>query len=896
MAEIKKICRLFAAKTGEEHDRWLPLETHLRDTEAVMKRLVDRMPESLICAIKMKREPLKRVLLFLARIHDIGKCTVLFQNTITTFLPDVRERLEGAGMDLSGDGLLSPGRSPHAMAGACILTENQCPQCIAEIVAAHHGKTQYVDEDTAAEQFAEYQLNYFDEKNSEVWSDCWKELIQQALRVSGIDSMEELPQSLTVTTQMLLSGLLIAADWIASNPHYFPLISTEQTEPGESEPARAEYAWKLLALPDVWKPDTSVFDERCFQREFGFAPNIVQKTVIERINDTEIPGMMILEAQMGIGKTEAALSAAEIFAGKHHCGGLYFGLPTQATANGIFPRLESWARNQSQKSAHAIRLAHGMAEMNEEYQRLAEGTALTSGDEEKGGLIVHQWFCGRKQALLAEFVIGTVDQLLMAALKQKHVMLRHLGLSEKIVVIDECHAYDVYMSCYLDRALTWLGAYGVPTIILSATLPAKRREELVCAYLGRKPCPADEGWSVSRGYPLLTWTDGSQVHQETIPFADQQKTVLIHRADESTLTKAVQTALSTGGCAGVIVNTVKRAQNFARQLSSEIPNAEVFVFHAGFLYPDRAEKEKQLLTRLGKHSSPKERDRLIVVGTQVLEQSLDIDFDVMFTDLCPMDLLLQRIGRLHRHQRCRPPALAEAVCTVLSPADGTFEKGAEMIYGAWALWRTKELLPERITLPRDIPQLVQSAYSENNTPLEQTPELKKMRSTAFLKSQERRKNAKAYRLGTPDDGFFGDLLDAGIGGSNARGEAAVRDGDPSIEVLLLVHGEDDRVYFLPWQYGGAEILESHVPSERECCQIARQRIRLPHAFCTARRIDQTIADLEEQTQRYFAEWQHAPLLRGELILLLEPDLTARLAGCNLRYSRENGLEYKEDDR
>ncbi len=123
---------------------------------------------------------------------------------------------------------------------------------------------------------------------------------------------------------------------------------------------------------------------------------------------------------------------------------------------------------------------------------------------------------GNKQALLANFVIGTVDQLLLAALAQKHVMLRHLGLAGKVVIIDECHAYDTYMNCYLDRALEWLGWYKVPVILLSATLPARRRAELVEAYQQKKAVP-DAPWKTSCGYPLLTWTDGAEVKQTAIP-------------------------------------------------------------------------------------------------------------------------------------------------------------------------------------------------------------------------------------------------------------------------------------------------------------------------------------------------------------------------------------------
>ena len=164
---------------------------------------------------------------------------------------------------------------------------------------------------------------------------------------------------------------------------------------------------------------------------------------------------------MGAGKTEAALVCAEILAAKTKRTGVFFALPTQATSDGIFPRLLDWIKNLDTDSVHAIELAHGKAQFNEDYQalRLFGGDANV-GEDEDDGVIVHQWFGGPKKTLLADFVAGTIDQLLLAALKQKHVMLRHLGLAGKVVVIDECHAYDAYMGQYLYRALNWLGVPG----------------------------------------------------------------------------------------------------------------------------------------------------------------------------------------------------------------------------------------------------------------------------------------------------------------------------------------------------------------------------------------------------------------------------------------------------
>ncbi|MEI3101043.1 MAG: CRISPR-associated helicase Cas3' [Oscillospiraceae bacterium] len=436
----------------------------------------------------------------------------------------------------------------------------------------------------------------------------------------------------------------------------------------------------------------------------------MQEEVIRAAEESLSPGIYIIEAQMGQGKTEAALAAAEIFASKWRCDGLFFGLPTQATANGIFPRLERWAEGQTEAAQLSIRLSHGMAMLQKDYRELFHGTASQAEDENKG-IFVHPWFEGRKQALLSTFVVGTVDQLLMAALKQKHVMLRHLGLAGKVVVIDECHAYDAYMNQYLERALEWLGVYKTPVILLSATLPAERRARLIEAYHGKKFAQQPDDWRDSRAYPLLSYTDGETLRQVHIPVDSPDREVYVVKSEMDRLTAMLKDSLSGGGCAGVIVNTVAQAQSLAKKLREQLPEYHIMLAHARYTMADRMKREEELLRRLGKKSEAGERDGLIVVGTQLLEQSLDIDFDILATQLAPMDLLLQRIGRLHRHgTRDCPQALREARCIVCGFEEK--DSGSQQIYGRWLLERTAQLLPEKLNLPGDISPLVQETYRD----------------------------------------------------------------------------------------------------------------------------------------------------------------------------------------
>lgn len=893
---VKKL----AGKSDPEHGGfWLPLWMHMWDTAGILQRLLQNWaPEAVRRQIGLPEETLAKTARFLGLVHDIGKASAVFQARILCCLPESRERF-CAQFPLP-ETFDNPAATPHARASEAILLEQGCAAGLASIAGAHHGKPQGTEGDTAVwDQIKLFGRNYWGKTvYKPQWEALHRELYGAALTLSGFAGSEELPE-LTLTAQLLLTGLLVMADWIASNTDYFPLIPEEELGRENAYPHRVDRAWHKLNLTTPWEIMQASMDAAAFEQRFGFAPNAVQQAVMDAAADTPAPGLMILEAQMGVGKTEAALAAAEMLAGRCGAGGLFFGLPTQATANGIFERLLRWGESQSQETAHSIRLAHGAAELNEEYRQLFSGRAVTEQDADDGeaGLQVHRWFQGSKQALQAEFVIGTVDQLLLAALKQKYVMLRHLGLAGKVAVVDECHAYDAYMNQYLDRALAWLGQYRVPVLLLSATLPARRRTELVQAYLGGTL--PDGAWQHSRGYPLLTWTAGGQVRQRTIPQEGPGKTVHCQAVTEETLPGLLQQKMAAGGCAGVIVNTVKKAQELAAVLREAMPDFETLLFHAQFLQPDRAEKEQELLRRLGKRSTAAQRDRLIVVGTQVLEQSLDIDFDFMVTELCPMDLLLQRIGRLHRHPRSQRPAPVQLPgCAVLDRADGSFDEGSQAVYGQWLLWRTHRRLPPAVRLPGDIPTLVQDVYGwEAQDFLAEVPEGAWMRADYETKQEKMRVRAKNFAILPPRECADWPSLDGWLAEEAARSDAAaraaVRDGDPSVEVLLMVRRADG-IHFLPWQQGGRVVAADEPPSREDALQIARQRIRLPGYFSRRWNIDSVIAELEEQNRMFLSPWQQAPLLKGELVLLLDEDLTAHLGGMTLCYDHKNGLTYQKE--
>lgn len=881
---------------------WLPLWMHAKDTAEIFSRLVQAwLPQAVRLQMEMPEETLVKTVRFLGLVHDFGKATVLFQSRILHQIPEAYERLDTI-LHLE-QSFLNARASTHARASEAILLYLGCPVDIASVAGAHHGKPQEERfQDYISDQMELYPQNYWGKGQKKVWQQIWRQMYQQALMESGAKEADKLPE-LTVPVQLLLTGLLTMADWIASNTRYFPLIPAEETGNESMYPARVDYAWEKLSLPGPWEIPYVHMDQDTFKERFGFTPNAIQQAAIDVAETVSAPGILIIEAQMGIGKTEAALAAAEILDQRFQEGGLFFGLPTQATANGIFDRLEQWAEKQSKETVHSIRLAHGAADLNENYQQLIPGRATTEEDyldagEADAGLQVHPWFQGNKQALLADFVIGTVDQLLMAALRQKHVMLRHLGLAGKIVVVDECHAYDAYMNRYLDRALAWLGCYHVPVILLSATLPVKRRRELIQAYLGTNE--AGE-WQQSRGYPLLTWTDCGTVQQQVVKLPPEQKTVHCFSIKQEEITNLLQQTLQEGGCAGVIVNTVKKAQMLTATLRNVLPEYTIVLFHAQFVLPDRAEIETKLMNCLGKHSTRAQRNRLIVVGTQVLEQSLDIDFDFLITELCPMDLLLQRIGRLQRHQRLdRPRSMQKAFCAVLDQSDGGFDAGSVTVYGEWLLWRTRQLLPKELKLPDDIPHLVQDTYGwETRDCLCEDEQSNRAKARYDKEQKDKEIRAERYAILSPKESLGRVSLDDWMHETDVQSDiaarVAVRDGNPSLDVLVMMQRSDGKIQFLPWQEKGRVVEADRPPCWEESLKIARQRLRLPGYFSQRWNADIVIRELEEQNRVVLPQWQQAPLLKGELVLLLDEELTTHLAGMILRYDQADGLIYQKEE-
>ncbi|MCI8400527.1 MAG: CRISPR-associated helicase Cas3' [Lachnospiraceae bacterium] len=881
--KLSREMKLIIAKSGTEN-KWLPLWMHAADTAGVMSELVHLRYSSLSEQCAMSFKDFKQTAILLAYLHDIGKITPLFQSQILKALPARRSVFEHYGIHNILENFINKEKSHHTKCGEAILLELGFPKGFSSVVGAHHG----MPAEALLHHIENYPNHFFGmPADRKLWKGLYEEWVRVSLKLAGFEDPSEVP-ILSKGSEILMSGLLIMSDWLASNPENFELLDEDVIlSEDEYPPNRCQIAFEKLRLPESWESYQERIGDGDFQKCFGFSMNPMQAETIHTAERCREPGLFILEAPMGTGKTEAALAVAEILAAKCHKTGLFFGLPTQATANSIFERVVKWAQLQSQDMVHGINLAHGNAEFQPAFLKLKKDSIPQTDIDGESGLVVNSFFSGGKVSLLTDFVVATVDRLLMSALRKKHVMLLHLGLSQKVVIVDECHAYDVYMNQYLDTALAWLHEYHVPVILLSATLPSDRRKQLTEAYINdrKKAFELPE-----TDYPRLTYTDGDQVFTKTMPWKSATRMVTVICGDENMALEKMRDAVRSGACVGVICNTVVRAQHFARQ-ARNVDGAKVILYHAQYIIPDRMKRENILIEAVGKDSDAKIREGVVVVGTQVLEQSLDIDFDILITDLCPMDLLLQRIGRLGRHIRTdRPLGYETAECIVLGTEE--LDSSSKRIYTEWLLLRTRKLLPSHITIPDDIDPLVYETYRA----AEPDNEEEKAAWTAYqvlLKDKQQR--AKSYLMARPRESKRGgDLhgwLQNSAGDSESSALATVRDGTFSIEVLVLIQYADGMLGMLPWQTDGGRYSPAICPSDDDGKRIAQQKLRLPARFCYD--INRTVNELEEMDQ-YLTGFEKSRWLKGQLVLLLNESLSVKLCGAMVTYSQDDGLTYTKE--
>ncbi|MBS0126544.1 CRISPR-associated helicase Cas3' [Thetidibacter halocola] len=503
-----------------------------------------------------------------------------------------------------------------------------------------------------------------------------------------------------------LPGLCAAADWIGSNTTWFPSVPPGPTPTDYLIDARtiARRAIEEAGLAGAPVRKGPVFD-------FELRP--MQQTCLE-IELPIGPALAIIEDETGAGKTEAALILAHRMAMAGKGRGLYIALPTMATADAMFARISQVIGRAFARPSLA--LAHGRAGLSTDYRDLVEGGA--AGEDEPS---CTSWLAeSRRRALLADVGVGTVDQALLAVLPVKHQSLRHFGLSSKILIVDEVHEMgEPYVAKELERLLQMHRAAGGSAILLTATLPLALREMLQATYGGA---------ASSAAYPALTIAGGAAVTRFSHDDRPIKGPVPVTRI--ATVEEAVE-VIAEGAEAGAacvwVRNSVDEAIAAVRQLNRNGIAARLL--HARFTLGDRKRIETEVLGRAGKNGSG--REKFVLVGTQVLEASLDLDFDVMVSDVAPVASLIQRAGRLWRHMDERPADLRPVpgpVLHVLSPDPAavpddrwlqeTLGRGS-WVYSVADVWRTARVLFDtgRIEAPAGLRALIEAVHGEDGEPV-----------------------------------------------------------------------------------------------------------------------------------------------------------------------------------
>jgi len=941
---------------GSDTTFWMPLHRHLADTALVSARLYDEyLPDTAKRDISLaldSDEDARTLAIFLAGVHDLGKASPVFLADEEDYVNELNDAF------MAKNGLHVPRgldrtQIRHEVISAILvkrfLMESGVSEAVADscaiVVGSHHGHP-LSHELLAACVGREDIMGISDP----LWLSVQREIFDYAAVISGANKRfaDWADMEMSRSAETILMGFVVAADWGASQGFGCNMSLKSKTLDinVEKETTRAVTALNLLPIPSKWVPSVPPnAGTEFFHTRFGFPPRPVQKSALDAVRPMEGSGLVIIEAPMGEGKTEAALGVAEVMAQKTGASGVFVALPTIATSDAIFTRARSWVSNlPGSRSGMSMYLSHSRSGLNGTFSELLDAAK----DEGIDGGHVNRWLAqGTKLGPLSNFVVGTIDQVLVSALASRHVTLRHLALANKVVILDEVHAYDAYMNVFLARALQWLGYYGVPVVLLSATLPTDIRKDLVAAYnnglnsrknmsSAKETLPLTlDITKVAKGkksrndvggidlsplttirYPLISVLDTNGVHVHHTEGASSKHplelNVLPGGGNDEKLAKRLADKLQHGGCIGIFRNTVARSQQtydeMLKYFANEDIEVEVLLLHSRFIGLDRAVKEQKLNTYLGKEYSKRPK-RLIVVGTQVMEQSLDIDFDESISDIAPIDSLLQRAGRTHRHNiPTRPrifqqPRLYIAGVSNWDSSEGgvpNVNHAAESIYPLKTLYRAVHALrpyalqdDKRLRLPRDISMLVRRGYGDRVRAPEGWKEEWKTAEKEWrdLISEKKEKADSNYLLPSPET----DILDwqghinSDVGDTESKALAQVRDIEDEEEVIILKSDGRGQIQTLDGDFGGASLAVDFdiKPPHETALAVAASMLRLRAKEFDALESESVLFDTD-----LIEAWKRIPILRHKKILVLRENMTMKGEKFSINYSHDRGLEMK----
>jgi CRISPR-associated endonuclease/helicase Cas3 len=927
MDEAVQVAKILWGKWSDA-ENYHPLLCHLIDVGTTASALIAALAATVACRMDWgTTTETASLLALIAALHDLGKAAPAFQaHPGFSFreLDTVRRRLDAVGLSCPP----SSARIPHGTITALVApdllarfgADPESTRLFAPIVAGHHGAFPTSSALSDARMYPHL-----------IGEGRWHEV--RAAIVDELGRLFRVPRKQLVhmpdgPAAAVMAGLVSIADWIGSIRDYFPYAISPGIDPATLDLQEYEAKSRRCteeALSKIrWLPGEATSLLRDFSGIFPhLAPNDLQQAVCDVARALDFPALVLIEAPMGEGKTEAAMYLAEAAAVSLKHPACYFALPTQATSNQMFARVREFLERTARGEIN-LQLLHGHAALSAEFELLRSSapspapSALDQDEaDESESAIVYagEWFTYRKRGLLAPYGVGTIDQALLAVLKTRHYFVRIFGLAGKTVIIDEVHAYDAYMSTILARLLEWLAAVGSPVILLSATLPSAKRDALLTAYL--RGLGAGAELPSAAPYPRITWASAGGCSSRTVSASKHTRRRLEVRAlasDEAAV-KELSRLLAGGGCAAVICNTVGRAQQMFSSLKSFFPavcegdgEPELTLFHARYPFEERDRREKLALTRFGRPGAQvdfgdgtrrevKRPKRAVIVATQVIEQSLDLDFDVMVTDFAPVDLILQRAGRIHRHDRGQRPALiAKPTLLIFAPRlDQSrvphFDSGAEAIYPPHLLLRSWLALAGRdsILIPEDVEQLIEFVYRENaEAPEDCSPALRSCWDGTADKLDQQLEQleflARQNRIPNPHEDPA-DLFEARAELEEENPEvheslqALTRISEvPSIDVVIMTATEFE-------EFRQAE--NQQTPQRSRCLHWLRRSVRLAHRAVAA-------ALINDDSMRPRG-WRRSALLRHHRVLALDSNGSISIGNCEVSLDSELGIVIERPD-
>ncbi|MGW6940015.1 CRISPR-associated helicase Cas3' [Streptomyces xanthophaeus] len=676
----------------------------------------------------------------LAGVHDIGKITPGFQSCA----PDADEVSGLPGYEPVPPGTRSPSHQRaahltlpdllHRMHGMPLNGRPtlQAGHQIGQLISGHHGT--YAAALSHQGNELTCPLVAVPGLGDKAWDEQRESLMCLIHTLFGTPVLPRQPASAPAAA--VTTGLVILADWLVSQSSWIEARrrrwAQDSAADWEAHARRARRAAPATLrdaqlAPPSWNRVRSFAD--LFPHLDGRRLHPVQESLARHLPGLARTGagLLLITAPPGEGKTEAALYAERVMGPAAGTKGLAFLLPTMATTDAMWARVRDHAHSNC-RTPPPVTLLHSMAWLDAAYTP----DDLNTATGEPG--IVAEWLRGRHRGFLAGIAVGTWDQAALAVLPHRYMMLRWLGLSGKTVVIDEVHAYDAHGHALTLRLLQWLGALSVPVVLLSATVTGDSAAALIHAYrhgAGHRDTPA-----LTPSYPGWTYTDhttGTITTTESLTsHRSHQLTIGLHHTPHThnpeipdgrahaLLELLTPLRETNSGCALIVCNTVADAQATHDLLTTTWctrgQEPLVRLLHARMPARQRTAVTRRLQRWTGPGGTRPARS-FVIISTQVAEQSLDVDFDLVISDLAPLALLLQRAGRGHRHLRADRPAWApagRARLAVLVPTGQLPPRHWGNIYPASVLRRTKDLLTTRDTptihVPGDVQSLIDQVY------------------------------------------------------------------------------------------------------------------------------------------------------------------------------------------